>query len=226
MKSQTVKKQNGNVFGSKAHLYCAMRYLKWTPCCPERVEAVANTVSASATSKGSPVISPKIESEQLEHKDSQPEQATGTVSAVYTPNIESKQTKHEGSELDSANSDLFIWAILMGRTELAKIFWSKCVSNDKEHCISRALFAAAVARRLADSSWADSRARKLLVGTSDSSDSPGRARRVALAVEFEDLAIRLMQLCYEKDQAAAVQAVALQWTGPTAWMDVSGPEMQ
>jgi hypothetical protein len=130
------------------------------------------------------------------------------------------------------NSEFFIWSILMGRTELAKIFWCNCTQFDPTHCITRALFASAVARRLADSPWADSGAREKLVGRDSVFVQDKRQEGIVdrgshgckpLATEFEDLAIHLMKHCYQKDRTAAVRAVSLKWRGPGAWVDISGP---
>jgi hypothetical protein len=209
-KFQEMIKPN-ELFGTKAHIECVMLSLKWSKYCDKdstskassKLQAPGVCLPANKIQKSSAQVSDHTNSK---HKES-----------------DNEKSKLREAKPQEANSHLFIWAILMGRTELAKIFWSNCEAQDKEHGISRALFAAAVARRLANSSWADSRARELLVGGSDDGDSLGPTQRIAFAVEFEDLAIRLMQLCYNKDPAAAVQAVALEWTSPGAWVDVSGP---
>jgi hypothetical protein len=133
---------------------------------------------------------------------------------------------------EDANGDLFVWAILMGRTELAKFFWRRSPHAEHVHCISRALFAAAVARRLA--ARVDDQAAEQLVGgvptASDDRDADAPLPRwddggsvAPLAVQFGELAKRLVRRCFDRDQRAAVEVIQLQWTGRDSWLDYLGP---
>ena len=135
-----------------------------------------------------------------------------------------------GKDVD-AHGELLVWAILMGRAELAKFFWRRSPSADHVHCISRALFASAVARRLA--AHVDDEAAEQLVGDApgargeggDAAPPPQRADGGAapLAAQFGELAKRLVRRCFDRDQRAAVAAIQLPWTGRDSWLDCLGP---
>ena len=86
-----------------------------------------------------------------------------------------------------AESDLFIWAILMGRKRLAGFFWRRCPAALHPHCISRALFASSVAHRMVE--FTDDQADKLLIGDPDDEEV------TSFASVFEDHAQKLMQRC-------------------------------
>jgi hypothetical protein len=136
---------------------------------------------------------------------------------------------------EDASGELFVWAILMGRAELAKFFWRRSPYADHVHCISRALFASAVARRLA--AHVDDQAAEQLVGAADSDEAGDAAplsqrvgrdggAAVPLAAEFGELAKRLVRRCFDRDQRAAVAAIQLPWTGRDSWLDCLGPYPQ
>ena len=132
----------------------------------------------------------------------------------------------DGDETNEhAYSELFVWSILMGRTELALIFWRRSVSDSFPHCISRALFASSVAKRMA--AIAGGQARKLLVGDKTEGDRTPSMRSTEFdgnfASHFEMLAKRLMRKCFEIDQQSAVDAILLPWENTTeCWQDDRG----
>ena len=126
---------------------------------------------------------------------------------------------------EQAYAELFVWATLMGRTQLAMIFWRRSVSRSYAHCISRALFASAVARRMA--AIAGGQARKLLIGDQSEAERATTTRSTEFdgnfAAQFEVLAKRLMRKCFEIDQQSAVDAILLPWSlTPDCWQDDRG----
>ena len=136
-------------------------------------------------------------------------------------------TKSDGQFLDQydysneqAYSELFVWSIMMGRTQLAMLFWRRCQASSFAHGISRALFASAVAHRIAE--IAGGQASKLLVGDR-SADQLGLECTPSLASTFEMLAKRLMRKGFELDQQSVVDAILLRWTDtPDCWLDNRG----
>jgi len=130
-------------------------------------------------------------------------------------------SRHNSSGSDTEpNNELFLWAVLMGRTELAMLFWRRLTNSRRVNCISHALFASAVASRLA--AVVDGNARRLLVGDCDNEDSAKSQQSQPIAVHFEDLAKQLMKECFDTDHQTTADVIQLKWTD-NCWQDSRGP---
>lgn len=111
---------------------------------------------------------------------------------MYNPYHKLLDEKLKNAILDNKDAsvyqELFLWAILMGRDELAILYWRICSPASQPHCITRALFACALARKVAQHPLVDAQARKQLMG--DSSDVS--TLEVNFSSKFEDLALQVI----------------------------------
>ena len=108
--------------------------------------------------------------------------------------------------------ELFLWSVLTGNKEIAEIYWLNCHPSSQQHCLSRALFACAVSRRILEQPGMDQNKRRIFSGVAD---------------HFEQIATDIMGNIYARSRGQTIKALTCLWLQPwlnsrSTWCDTSG----
>eukprot|EP00292_Cryptomonas_paramecium_P002191 CAMPEP_0113672526 /NCGR_PEP_ID=MMETSP0038_2-20120614/6321_1 /TAXON_ID=2898 /ORGANISM="Cryptomonas paramecium" /LENGTH=1543 /DNA_ID=CAMNT_0000588823 /DNA_START=420 /DNA_END=5048 /DNA_ORIENTATION=- /assembly_acc=CAM_ASM_000170 len=115
-----------------------------------------------------------------------------------------KSTSEIGSNIvyDMNNEELFLWALLNGKTEVAKICWSKAHPRSTFLCVARALFGSAISRKRATLSDISNEQEQELLAQGD---------------YFENVAVEILDLCQWGSDDIVVEMLQTPVMQP--WMD-------